>query len=60
MPFTLSQSIEPIAAVIPASIVFTTMKLMRRSVPERDEPGLNPNHPNARMNVPSTTDHQRL
>ncbi len=38
-----------------ASIVFTTTKLMRRSVPESVEPGLKPNQPNARMNVPSTT-----
>ena len=28
---------------------------MRRSVPARVEPGLNPNQPKARMNVPATT-----
>src|SRR5262249_9710943 len=37
------------------SIVFTTMKLMRRSVPASVDPGLNPNQPNANMNAPSTT-----
>jgi len=29
--------------------------LIRRSVPDNVEPGLNPNQPKARMNVPSTT-----
>ena len=38
-----------------ASIVLTTTKLMRRSVPASVEPGLKPNQPKARMNVPSTT-----
>src|SRR5262245_15943987 len=54
-PLTSSAIIAPIAPVMLASIVFTTMKLMRRSVPASVEPGLNPNQPNARMNVPSTT-----
>ena len=44
-----------IAAVMLASIVLTTTKLMRRSVPDSVEPGLKPNQPKARMNVPSTT-----
>ena len=40
---------------MPASMVFTTTKLMRRSVPASVEPGLKPNQPKARMKVPSTT-----
>ena len=40
-----------------ASIVLTTTKLMRRSVPASVEPGLKPNQPKARMNVP-THDHR--
>ena len=54
-PLTSSAIIAPIAPVMLASIVFTTTKLIRRSVPASVEPGLNPNQPNARMNVPSTT-----
>src|SRR5206468_9518606 len=42
-------------AATPASIVLTTTKLIRRSVPERVEPGLKPNQPNARTNVPPMT-----
>ena len=38
-----------------ASIVLTTTNEMRRSVPASVEPGLKPNQPKARMNVPSTT-----
>jgi hypothetical protein len=49
------KTIVPSAPATPASMVFTTTTLMRRSVPERVEPGLNPNHPKARMNVPSMT-----
>ncbi len=36
-----------------ASIVLTTMKAMRRSVPASVEPGLNPNQPKARMKQPT-------
>src|SRR5205085_2776902 len=43
------------AAVEPAIMVLTAITAMRRSVPARVEPGLNPNQPNARMNVPSMT-----
>src|SRR5665213_162232 len=35
-----------------ANIVLTAITEIRRSVPARVEPGLNPNQPNARMNVP--------
>ena len=42
-----------------ASIVFTTTKLMRRSVPESVEPGLKPNQPKARMNV-AENDHRHI
>ena len=42
-------------AVAEASIVLVATTAMRRSVPARLEPGLNPNQPNARMNVPSIT-----
>src|SRR5260370_37791052 len=38
-----------------ASMVFTAMMAMRLSVPDSVEPGLNPNQPNARMNVPNMT-----
>src|SRR5204863_3371410 len=40
------------APVAEASIVFTATTEMRRSVAARVEPGLNPNQPKARMNVP--------
>src|SRR5882724_8444707 len=43
------------APVAEASIVLTATTAMRRSVPASVEPGLNPNQPNARMNVPSMT-----
>src|SRR5882672_6783416 len=42
------------APVADASIVLTTLMALRRSVPARLEPGLKPNQPKARMNVPMT------
>ncbi len=36
-------------------MVLTAMRPMRSVVPDRDEPALNPNHPKARMKVPSMT-----
>src|SRR5262245_32859472 len=38
-----------------ARFVFTATSEMRRSVAPSVEPGLNPIHPNSRMNVPDTT-----
>src|ERR1700740_1128604 len=38
-----------------ASMVFTAMMAIRLSVPDSVDPGLNPNQPNARMNVPNMT-----
>src|SRR5260370_34908513 len=38
-----------------ASMVVTAMMAMRWSVPDRVEPGVNPNQPDARMNVPNMT-----
>ena len=38
-----------------ARMVFTATTLIRRSVAPRVDPGLNPIHPNSRMNVPITT-----
>ncbi len=49
------QSVAPRAPVAEASIVLTATTAMRRSVAASDEPGLKPNQPNARMNVPSMT-----
>src|SRR6266436_5458154 len=46
-------SVDAKAPVAEASIVFTATTLMRKSVPARVEPGLNPNQPKARMNVPN-------
>src|SRR5947209_2270251 len=43
------------AAVEPAIMVLTATTAWRKSVPARAEPGLNPNQPNARMNVPNIT-----
>jgi alanine dehydrogenase len=43
------------AAVAEASIVFTATIAMQSSVPASVEPGLKPNQPKARMNVPSIT-----
>src|SRR5207249_4768393 len=37
----------------PASIVFVAMTPMRRSEPANVDPALKPNHPKARMNVPT-------
>ena len=37
-----------------ASMVLTTTKAMRRSVPASVDPVLKPNHPNARMKQPMT------
>ena len=54
-PLKFNVRCAAIAAVMLASIVLTTTKLMRRSVPASVEPGLNPNQPKARMNVPRTT-----
>src|SRR5664280_785208 len=47
------QRVEASAPVAEASMVLTATTAMRRSVAARDEPGLNPNQPKARMNVPS-------
>jgi hypothetical protein len=47
--------LDDIVAAIPATIVFTAMIPMRPSAPAIDEPALNPNQQNARMNVPSCT-----
>src|SRR6185295_15716881 len=46
--------VAAIAPVAEASIVLTTLAALRRSVPARLDPGLKPNQPNARMNVPIT------
>src|SRR5262249_32631413 len=54
-PFSISVTIADSDATQPASMVFTTMKLMRRSVPANVEPGLKPNQPKARINVPRQT-----
>src|SRR5712675_1396331 len=43
------------APVADASMVLTATTAMRRSVAAKLEPGLNPNQPNARMNVPAMT-----
>ena len=43
---------EPATA---ARFVLTATTEMRRSVAPRVEPGLNPIHPNSKMNVPVTT-----
>ena len=37
-----------------ASMVFMATTPIRRSVPAREEPALNPNHPKARIKVPTT------
>ena len=42
------------APPVPASMVLTATTAMRRSVPASVEPGLKPNQPKARMNVPSS------
>ena len=55
IPLAQSVSMAKNAPVKLASIVLTTTKLIRRSVPARVDPGLNPNHPKARMKVPSAT-----
>ncbi len=47
--------IAPNAPVKLDNIVLTKIEEIRRSVPESVEPGLKPNQPNARMNVPMTT-----
>ena len=54
-PLAYRVSIEAIAPAMPANIVLTTTMLIRRSVPAKVEPGLKPNQPKARMNVPATT-----
>ena len=56
--FVRNHHIQIVAARAPvaeANIVFTATTAMRRSVPARLEPGLNPNQPKARMNVPNIT-----
>src|SRR2546430_7910730 len=45
-------SIDVTPPAAPASIVFVAITPMRTSEPASVEPALNPNHPNARMNVP--------
>src|SRR5205823_2392042 len=42
-------------ALMPASMVLVAMMPMRPSIADNELPGLNPNHPNARMNDPSMT-----
>src|SRR5215469_14085151 len=54
LPVAIMNTIEAREPVTPASIVFTTMCAILRSVPERVEPGLNPNQPKARTKVPTT------
>ncbi len=51
--FHIMKSIAVIAPPAEASIVFVATTPMRRSVPASVEPGLKPNQPNARMNVPT-------
>jgi hypothetical protein len=55
IPLPYRASIEVTAPVIPASIVLTTTTLILRSAPANVEPGLNPNHPKARIKVPAMT-----
>src|SRR4029453_13123019 len=54
-PLAQSVNMANIAPVKLASIVFTTTKIMGRSVPAGVDPGLNPNQPNARIKVPKAT-----
>src|SRR5712691_8511209 len=54
-PFSMSVTMADTDPIQPASMVFTTMKLMRKSVPASVEPGLKPNQPKARIKVPRTT-----
>ena len=53
--FAFMYAYDATAPAAEASIVLTAMTAMRVSLPESVEPGLNPNHPNAKMNVPRTT-----
>jgi len=45
---------EEKAPAEPASMVFTATTPIRKSVPARVEPALNPNQPKARMKQPTT------
>ena len=48
-------STQLIVALMPASMVLVAMTPMRPSMADSELPGLNPNQPKARMNVPSCT-----
>src|ERR1041384_6536779 len=52
-PRAIRYSMHEKAAATLASMVLTTTNEMRKSVPERVEPGLNPNQPKARMKQPT-------
>src|SRR2546428_12360864 len=47
-------SIAVMPPAAPASMVLVAITPMRRSDPARVDPGLNPNHPKHRMNVPTS------